>query len=408
MGVRPTMSRRLSRLLEWAGLPATAILIGVIISACLAPGTFNLGTHEQATSDAQGELLLGQGTIEEHGATFSGLDQRGRAMVVFRPSSALVASSKPFVHLSTDRIPSRFQLSFFWRRQDEPRNPARTPLGQPSGKLTAYLGDHPDWRGEVIEYGVLLEAIGPFPPRNTEVQSISVSTPQLVSGGFSHRMAAVLDGLLQPWYWAGSAPNTIARPNPDQRYGMIPFAFSALCGVTFVLLYCIANLGHRKGPTVLEAMTRGVVLSVLVLAILHTKQILDQTRSHIETYSEPGDGLRQDSGPDWPIQNEAQEIRDLLEIAGIGKAGTEKIAIITPGNQYRHERLFYHLLPRNTYPSEDIRIACKRNTISLLVIDQQGRNTLGVTERELISNCTARGRVAGTIDDKWTVYRLDE
>ena len=258
-------------------------------------------------------------------------------------SAPLEAQSFPVLRYRWQDFPRTLELSFVFRRADQPDD-VHTITLPPAGAYPAYfdLSTTPDWRGEIIEAG-----FAEFP------------TAQLVPADIAFRPFSLVEAEFWSPSWRGSlgtlgtdwsayrpwALMSVSALGPDAPWPHKPTPVLVLTiGLTVSLALAAALLarsGTWLGLTLCVAIAGGwLALDLRWIGELADRHVLTRELYAGKTWRE-----RAAIEPDTALIAASQRVRDVL-----ARVPPSTHVVVAASAAYDVLRLVYHLLPANVAP----------------------------------------------------------
>ena len=256
---------------------------------------------------------------------------------------AIDAAAFPILRYRWDAFPRTLELSFVFRRADQPDD-VHTVTLPPAGSYPGYfdLSDVPDWTGRIIEIG-----FAEFP------------TAQLVPADIAFRPFALIESELWSPSWRGSlgalgtdwsayrpwALMSVSALGPDAPWPHKPtpvvLLAIGLATSLFLVMLVLARSWHWLGVTLAIALAGGwIALDLRWLGEFADRHVLTR-----ELYAGKAWRERASIEPDTALIAGAQRARTWL-----ARMPAETHVIVAATAPYDILRLAYHLLPANVAP----------------------------------------------------------
>lgn len=258
-------------------------------------------------------------------------------------SAPLKAESFPVLRYRWQDFPRTLELSFVFRRADEPDD-VHTITLPPAGAYPAYfdLSSTPDWRGEIIEAG-----FAEFP------------TAQLVPADIAFRPFSLVEAELWSPSWRGSlgtlgtdwsayrpwALMSVSALGPDAPWPHKPTPVIVLTIGLAVSLALAAALLARSWTWLGLTLSTAIAGGWLALDLRWIGELADRHVLTRELYAGKPWRERATIEPDTALIAASQRVRDVL-----ARVPPSTHVVVAASAAYDVLRLVYHLLPANVAP----------------------------------------------------------
>lgn len=343
---RPSVGRVALQRLRVAALIVLLCMLWMALLGWAAQAPMNAAFQPAARMRYAGnDFRVVMGAAVENGKrlSISAVGTEHMALQSVRPAAPLDAASFPVLRYRWQDFPRTLELSFVFRRADEPDD-VHTITLPPAGAHPAYfdLSSTKDWRGEIIEAG-----FAEFP------------TAQLVPADIAFRPFLLVEAELWSPSWRGSlgalgtdwsayrpwALMSVSALGPDAPWPHKPTPVLVLSiGLVGTLAIAAALLARSwtwLGLTLCAAIAGGwLALDLRWLGEFADRHVLTR-----ELYAGKPWRERAAIEPDTALVAAAARVRDVLT-----RVPPATHVVVAASAPYDVLRLVYHLLPANVAP----------------------------------------------------------
>ena len=254
------------------------------------------------------------------------------------------AESFPILRYRWDDFPRTLELSFVFRRAEDP-NDVQTITLPPAAAHPAYfdLRDVPAWRGRITEIGFAEFPTAQLVPTDIAFRPFALNEAELWSPSWRGSLGALGTDwtAYRPWALMSVSALGPDAPWPHKATPVIVFAAGLFASIALAAVV-LARDRRWLGTSLCVALAIGwVALDLRWLGEFTDRHVLTR-----ELYA--GKSWRERSliEPDTPLVQSAARVRDLL-----AREPPDAHVIIAADTVYDMLRLNYHLLPANVAPA---------------------------------------------------------
>lgn len=266
-----------------------------------------------------------------------------RSALQTRTGERIDAARQPILHYRFGRLPRTLELSFLFRRADSPDDVQVVGLPWPvAGRGSFDLRRVPEWRGEIIEFGLSEFPTAQSVPPELGFRPFSLDVVTLESPSWQGALAIKRCDWFGYWPWALMS---ISALGPDAT---APRGHSLVLMVTLGLAGSFALLAIGAGGA-RRWLRLGVVLAALAWLALDLRWLAGLAMRHAvtrELYAGKAWSERQALVPDSDVRAAALAVHQALD--GIDRRTR---VFVEANSDYNRARLVYHLQPLNTGPA---------------------------------------------------------
>lgn len=274
-------------------------------------------------------------SIDAPGADFSALQ--------VRDGERLAAAERPILHYRFARLPRTLELSFVFRRADQPDDVQTVALPWPvDGSGSFDLRRVPAWRGEILEFGFSEFATAQVVPREVGFARFALERATLEARSWRGAFAVKRSDWFGYWPWALRSINALG-PDAAAPRGSSFTVFLALGGAGTIALLAFALRWQRR-----RLMLAWLAGALAVWIALDLRWLVNLAARHAGTravYAGKTADERAALVPDAEVRVAAERVRGALADAPQGAK-----VFVDAASDYDRARLVYHLQPLNTGP----------------------------------------------------------
>jgi len=279
------------------------------------------------------EFMMGSGSVDGDRVT---VDQfaDGYALLSSGPID-ISADDYRFVLLTLQPQVGGSVPIFFWRRSDAPGELVRVPVRE-QGPVLIDLSGQRDWRGEISEFGLLLEAAG---------AAFTVGPLALEPDRLGLRLHLTWDSWTAFEGWSQRSINFLQGGRPAQPL-WLPAVLAAWLALTMVLAWLLSKRMRGDSRKLWAGAALVFLAAWMVLDVRWTANSLHQAMQTLEKYGGVSDDERLDVGPDSIIYRHVLRLKtDVLPVE------PARILIVADEQavEYYMQRAKYHLLPHSAH-----------------------------------------------------------
>lgn len=265
------------------------------------------------------------------------------ALQSIAPTAPFAASSVSVLRYRWQDFPRTLELSFVFRRADEPDD-VHTITLPPAGAYPAYfdLSSAPDWRGQIIEAGFAEFPTAQLVPADIAFRAFSLVEAELWSPSWRGSLGALGTdwSAYRPW-----ALMSVSALGPDAPWPHKPTPVLVLSiGLAASLAIAAALLARSwtwLGLTLCAAIAGGwLALDLRWLGEFADRHVLTR-----ELYAGKPWRERASIEPDTALVAAAARVRDVL-----ARVPPSTHVVVAASAAYDVLRLVYHLVPANVAP----------------------------------------------------------
>lgn len=221
--------------------------------------------------------------------------------------------------------------NFFWRTASDPEN---LKMSQYEGRGTTYLrlGDHPDWKGNITEIGLVFYDDG---------GSLAVGNISVQPDAFSTRLRQVGTEWTQMLPWSQKSLNWLPAGTPKSLVSLPLF----LAGWLLISLALLAYASRKQNRH--NGLQGAIALSLVAWLVLDLRWLINQGANTLNTVSEypPGNSQPLRFGGDTTVRQVVEEATRRLPADSMPLLITADDARMS----YQRLRAKYHALPQAAY-----------------------------------------------------------
>lgn len=286
--------------------------------------------------------VLGRATATDRGleVTATSVDLGALQVIATAPFDA---AAHPILRYRFDSLPRTLELTFVFRRQDDPDNVHPVTLATVArSDGTLDLSGVPEWRGNIVEVGFAQFPGAQSVPPAVAFRPFTLVSAALASPSWRDAIAARTQDWFGPRSWALMSLSALG---PDSTVpGGTSLVTLVFLGGAGTLLLAAGLLGWRG-----RAAGRGALVVALLAWVLLDLRWLHGLHARHAVTRAVYDGLpaaeRQRLLPDQELHDSAQMVRRVL-----APLGDRRRVFVDAGSDFQRARLYYHLLPLNVAP----------------------------------------------------------
>lgn len=285
---------------------------------------------------------IGQARVLPEGLRVTAMAGANGALQVHSPAP-FRAEDLPVLRYRFEGLPRTLELSFVFRRADEPEDVRVVSLpGVGAGAGAVDLSASPHWRGTITEIGLAEYPGAQSVPPGAAFRPFTLLGVELQSPSWSGALASRRHDWFGRQNWELMSLSAIGPDSPQPRGWPLPvLVVLAAAGAWLAGLVVLRWRGGRAARAAL--LLAAVAWLLLDLRWLHNFHGRHQATRAV--YAGLDAGQRAALQPDQAAFDAAARVREAL--AGLD---TDTRVFVDAGSDYQRARLLYHLLPLNVAP----------------------------------------------------------
>lgn len=293
---------------------------------------------------AEFHVVMGAGveTGRRLGINAIGADKMALQSLALDPP--LDAESFPVLRYRWDDFPRTLELSFVFRRAEDPDD-VQTITLPPAGAHPAYfdLRDVPAWRGRIVEMGFAEFPTGQLVPTDIAFRPFALNEAELWSPSWRGSLGALFTDwtAYRPW-----ALMSVSALGPDAPWPHKPTPVIVFAAGLFASLALAAVVLARDRRWLGASLAVAVAVGWVALDLRWLGEFTDRHVLTRQLYAGKPWRERAAIEPDTPLVESAARVRDLL-----AREPANAHVIVAADTVYDMLRLNYHLLPANVAPA---------------------------------------------------------
>ena len=310
-----------------AGTAALLITCGIVLIYLGAGFSGESGSHTEIKATNH-RLMMGGGELRSGQRHITRFDNNV-ALVSSGPVT-IDANAVSLVSITTSGS-NRNGQNFFWRTASDPDN---LKMFQYEGRGTTYLPlrDHPDWKGNITEIGVVFYDDG---------GSLAVGNISVQPDAFSTRLRQVGTEWTQILPWSQKSLNWLPAGTPKSLVSL-PLLLAGWLLISLTLLAYASRKQNRP-----NGLQGAIALCLVAWLVLDLRWLINQGANTLNTVSEYSPGNSQ------PLRfGRDRTVRQVVEEATRRLPADSKPLLITADDarmSYQRLRAKYHALPQAAY-----------------------------------------------------------
>ena len=343
---RPTVGRVALQRLRVAALIVLLCMLWMALLGWAAQAPMNAAFQPAARMRYAGnDFRVVMGAAVENGKrlSISAVGTEHMALQSVRPAAPLDAASFPVLRYRWQDFPRTLELSFVFRRADEPDD-VHTITLPPAGAHPAYfdLSSTKDWRGEIIEAGFAEFPTAQLVPADIAFRPFVLAEAELWSPSWRGSLGALGTdwSAYRPWALMSVSALGPDAPWPHKPTPVLVLSIG-LVGTLAIAAALLARSWTWLGLTLCAAIAGGwLALDLRWLGEFADRHVLTR-----ELYAGKPWRERAAIEPDTALVAAAARVRDVLT-----RVPPATHVVVAASAPYDVLRLVYHLLPANVAP----------------------------------------------------------